>query len=59
MEGWNETFKTIVFVIVAMILTFLIIYGGYWIIKKVSYSLFYEDMVKQTITEMVKPDSLK
>jgi len=36
-----------------------IIYGGFWVAKTVSYSIFYEDMVRQTIVEMVKPDSLK
>ena len=38
-----------------------IIYGGFWVAKTVSYSTFYgdEDMVRQTIVEMVKPDSLK
>lgn len=35
------------------------IYGMYWIAKTVSYSLFYEDMVKQTIEQMVKPEALK
>ena len=35
------------------------IYGGYWIAKTVSYSVFYEDMVQATVTEMVKKDSLK
>jgi hypothetical protein len=35
------------------------IYGGYWIAKTVSYSFFYEDMVEETIKEMVKPEALK
>ena len=34
-------------------------YGSYWIFKTVSYQLFYEKMVKQTITEMVKPETLR
>ena len=35
------------------------LYGAYWVAKNVSYNLFYEDMVKATITEMIKPESLK
>lgn len=36
-----------------------VIYGMYWIFKTVSYELFYESMVKDTIREMVKPEYLK
>jgi len=36
-----------------------ILYGCYWVTKTISYSIFYEDMVKQTVVEMVKPESLK
>jgi hypothetical protein len=35
-----------------------IIYCSYWIAKTVSYKLFYEDMVRAEITEMVCEDSL-
>jgi len=38
-------------------LTFL--YGCYWIAKTGSYWLFYEDMVKTTIHELVKSIALK
>jgi hypothetical protein len=34
------------------------IYGSYWVAKTVSYSFFYEDMVADTVREMVKPESL-
>jgi len=34
------------------------IYGGYWVTKHVSYAIFYEDMVQDTIKEMVKPEYL-
>jgi hypothetical protein len=37
----------------------VIIYGSYWIAKHGSYFFFYEDMVKETITEMVDPKYLK
>ena len=35
------------------------VWGCIWVAKKVSYTLFYEDMVKATVIEMVKPDALK
>lgn len=43
----------------ALLISCLLIYGTYFIAKNVSYWLFYEDMVKQTVIEMVKPESLK
>ena len=41
-----------------IILILLIIWGCYWAIKSFSYWLFYEDMVKETIRELVKPEYL-
>lgn len=35
------------------------IWGGYWLTKTLSYNWWYKDMVRQTITEMVKENSLK
>jgi hypothetical protein len=35
------------------------LYGCYWVAKTVSYSLFYEDMVRNTVRDMVKEGSLK
>ena len=44
---------------IAGVLTFFfIVYGCYWIVKNLSYTIFYEDMVKNTIVEMVKKESL-
>lgn len=34
-------------------------YGVYWVFKTISYELFYEDMVEQTVREMVKPEYLQ
>jgi hypothetical protein len=45
------------FLITAIILFCL--YGMYWIFKTVSYVIFYESMVKNTIQEMVKEEYLK
>lgn len=36
-----------------------IIYGSYWVAKTLSYKIFYEDMVKATIAEMIKPGALR
>ena len=35
------------------------LYGAYWLAKNGSYWLWYEDMVKGTIREMVKQEALK
>lgn len=42
-----------------IILIAVIVYSSYWIIKTVSYGMFYEDMVIETIHETVKPGALK
>lgn len=35
------------------------IYGSYWVAKTFSYKIFYEDMVKETVVEMVDGKYLK
>jgi len=35
------------------------IVGAFWLAKNGSYFFFYEDMVKETIQELVKPEYLK
>lgn len=55
--GLNRMKLLQTFLIIAAVLFFL--YGCYWVAKAVSYTIFYEDMVKQTITEMVKQEALK
>jgi len=45
--------------IVGVALVLGAIYGGYWVAKTVSYSIFYKSMVETTIKDMVKPESLK
>jgi len=46
-----------------VLLSFAAIYAFYWVFKSFSYWLFYEDMVQDTVKEMlgryVKPESLK
>ncbi len=36
-----------------------VIYGLFWLVKNISYWIFYEDMVRETIIQMVKPEYLK
>jgi hypothetical protein len=45
--------------VVGIIVTILVLYCFYWVAKTVSYKIFYQDMVRATITEMVRPESLK
>lgn len=45
--------------LLAIVVTVFFIWGTYWIVKTVSYNLFYESMVKQTVVEMVKKEALK
>lgn len=51
MKDWIGIIAGILFVIA-------ITYCLYWVAKTVSYSLFYEDMVMQTVTDMVKKSAL-
>jgi hypothetical protein len=51
--------KSILITGLGLVLLGMFIYGTYWVTKTVSYSFFYEDMVKRTIVHMVKPESLK
>ena len=37
----------------------LAVYGGYWVTKHFSYWWWYEDLVRATIQEMVKPEALR
>jgi FtsZ-interacting cell division protein ZipA len=51
--------KNLILSIAGIVCIIAIIYGAYWIAKTVSYQVFYEDMVKQTVRDMVKPEYLK
>lgn len=51
--------KDIIVVIVSICAVILFIYGAYRIAKHGSYFFFYESMVRQTITEMVKEEALR
>jgi hypothetical protein len=45
--------------VVAVVLFIGLIFGGWWIKRKVNYDLIYKGLVQETIREMVKPESLK
>jgi len=51
--------KDAIMIIGGILLVLALTYGGYWIAKNVSYWLFYEDMVRETVTELVKQAALK
>lgn len=42
-----------------IVFTVLVLYGMYWIFKNGSYFFFYEEMVQETIREMVRQEALK
>jgi len=54
-----ETAKKIGLICVGIIASGFFLYGCYRIAKSVSYNLFYEDMVRASITEMVRPEALR
>lgn len=45
--------------ILGVVLLGAVTYGGYWVAKNVSYAVFYEDMVEDTIKENVKKSCLR
>jgi len=51
--------KKIVIYFGTAILMIVFLVGAYWLAKHASYWLWYEDMVKETIREMVKPAALR
>jgi len=50
--------QIVLFIVTGIVVSCIALYGMYWVFKTISYSIFYEDMVKNTIVEMVKKDSL-
>ena len=51
--------KSIGLIIGVIFLALSAVYGCYWIAKSMSYAIFYESMVEQTVRELVKPEYLK
>lgn len=54
---WN--LKIGIFIVVLVVAVSISLYGLYSVAKTLSYRIFYEDMVRVTITEMVKPEALR
>jgi uncharacterized protein YneF (UPF0154 family) len=50
--------KIIGFFIVLLIIV-TIVFGGWWLERKIHYKLFYKNMVEQTVRDMVKKECLK
>ena len=53
------TISNIILTIIGLVLFCVFLYGCFVVGKTASYSFFYEDMVQETIEEMVKPEYLK
>lgn len=54
-----KTLRDVMVIVATLAALAGVIYGGYWIAKRVSYALFYGDMVEDTVRRMVKPEALK
>ena len=54
-----KNLKSIGIVFGVIILIIGSLYGCYWVAKSMSYAIFYESMVEQTVREMVKPEYLR
>ena len=50
--------KKVLAVIFGILIFFGVIYSMYWVVKTISYTIFYQDMVEETVREMVKPEYL-
>ena len=55
----NEiTLKDVLVGIIVLVVVIAAVCGSYVLARKVNYSLFYEDMVQETVREMVKKKCL-
>jgi len=55
----KKQIQSAILIVIGIVLFFAVLYGAYWIIKTFSYWLFYEDMVRESIRQMVKPEYLR
>jgi len=51
--------KALLMAIIGLIISLAVLYGMYWVIKTVSYQIFYEDMVVDSIKETVIQECIK
>lgn len=54
-----QTVLEVVGIALAMVIVCAIVYGSWQLGRHINYSLSYEDMVRKTVCEMVKPEHLK
>lgn len=54
-----EALKVMFKIILGFAIGIAILYGLNWLMHTQIYSFFFEDMVKQTVAEMVDPGALK
>jgi|LGVF01.2.fsa_nt_gb hypothetical protein len=50
---------TWIYTLIGFAISCAFLYASYWVCKTVSYTIFYEDMVQQTVLELVKQSALK
>lgn len=50
--------KDLLLALLGLVFAGCLTYGGYWVAKNVSYAVFYEGMVIETINETVKDSCL-
>ena len=51
--------KEFLLLFLGLVVSFNVLYGAFWVAKNVSYALFYQEMVQQTVRDMVKDSALK
>jgi len=55
----KQTIATVVGYTLAFAFIGALIWGSYWVTKKLSYEWWYESQVQQTVRDMVKEEYLK
>lgn len=55
----KEEIKNILMYLAGILLIIVFIYFMWNVVRAINYSLSYEDMVKETVCEMVKVENLK
>lgn len=44
---------------VGIVIVLSLLFGGWYLKRKINYELLYKNMVQETVREMVKPEALK
>ena len=56
MSDWKRNISAKV---LGTLLGLAIAIGGWWVVARIARSLYFEDMVRAAVLEMVKPEALK